>query len=132
MTRPLFLCIAALLFGCAATRDTATLEREPPASAQQVAQRQAAMAQRRPMEPTAAEKFDIAVIGGSCAPRLGAKFAVTACVNEQPCNGYGTRLPGGRLACACFEVPGGCESGSFCNHRTRQCVKLPGDQYHTQ
>lgn len=128
----LSLFLAAVLAGCVLPAQVASLEHERPPSEREIAQRQAVLAERRAMEPTPSERFDVAVVGGSCAPKSSAKFAVTACVNEQPCNGYGMRLSGGRLACACYEVVGGCESGSFFNHRTRQCMKLPADPYHTR
>ena len=132
MTRLLSLCVATLLAGCVGPGQVASLERERPPGESEIAQRQALLAETRQMAPAPFEKFDVAVVGGTCAPKVGAKFAVTACVNEQPCNGFGTRLAGGRLACACFEVAGGCGDGSFCNLRSRECVKLPADQYHTR
>jgi hypothetical protein len=132
MNRLLLICFVAVLAGCAGPRQIASLDRERPASERDILERQALLAAQRQMEPTPSEKFDIAVIGGNCAPKTNAKFAVTACVNEQPCNGFGTRLKDGRLACTCYEVVGGCDSDSFCSHRTHQCVKLPADPYHAR
>jgi hypothetical protein len=127
------LCLAlALAAGCAAERRPLELNREAPPTAQQIAEKQGALSARRPMEPNASERFDVAVVGGSCAPRTRAKHAVVACVNERPCNGFGLRLPDGTVTCACFERRGGCEESSFCNQRTRTCMKLPDDLYHVQ
>lgn len=131
MTRLLGIYLTLVLVGCTGARQMATLDREKPSSEREIASRRALLGTPLPMEPSPFEKFDIAVVGGSCAPKINAKFAVSACVNEQPCNGYGTRLPGGKLDCACYEVAGGCDGRSFCNHRTHQCTKLPGDTYHT-
>jgi hypothetical protein len=131
--KPALLCLAlAVAAGCAADRRPFELNREAPTTAQQIAERQAALSARGPMEPNASEKFDVAVVGGSCAPKTRAKYAVVACVNERPCHGFGLRLPDGTVTCACFERRGGCEEGTFCNQRTRTCTKVPDDLYHTQ
>lgn len=130
MTRLLPMILVALLAGC--STQIASLDHERSLTEQEIAERHAFLASPQTMQPTPSEKFDIAVVGGNCAPKVNAKLSVTACVNDKPCNGFGTRLPDGQLVCACYEVAGGCESGTFCNHRTHQCVKLPADQYHTR
>jgi hypothetical protein len=84
------------------------------------------------MQPGPDERFDIVVVGGSCAPKVGAKFAVTSCVNDQACNGHGLRGEDGKVSCACFGVRGGCSADTFCHNRSRSCVKLPADTYHAQ
>ena len=122
----------ALSAGCAIERRALELDREAAPSAQQIADRQSAISKSRPMEPNALEKFDVAVVGGSCAPKKQAKRAVVACVNDRPCNGVGLRLPNGSIECACFERRGGCDADSFCDDRTRRCLKVPDDPYHAQ
>lgn len=124
--------IPSLLWGCATERPALELEREASASPKQVAEKQSAISRPREMAPNALEKYDVAVIGGSCAPKKPAKRAVVACVNDRPCNGVGLRLPNGAIECACFERRGGCDADSFCDDRTRRCVKLPDDPYHPQ
>ncbi len=125
--------IVAIALLAACTHQVASLANEPPASDRQIAERQATLSGAgRKMEPTSAERFDIAVVGGSCAPKVTAKFAVTACVAEKPCNGHGLRIASGEVVCACYEVRGGCADGTFCNRRSRTCMKLPEDPYHAQ
>ena len=124
--------IVLVLIAACANR-VASLPNEPPLRDRQIAQRQAVLSGAgRKMEPTSSERFDIAVEGGSCAPKVTAKFAVTACVAEKPCNGHGLRIASGEVVCACYEVRGGCDSQTFCNRRTRTCTKLPQDTYHAQ
>ena len=132
MKRLLAIAALALLGGCATSQRIAALENEPPATERQIAERQALLSGKRQMQPSSTERYDIAVVGGSCAPKVEAKFAVTACVNERPCNGHGLRLPDGSVVCACYEVRGGCEPETFCHQRTRTCTKLPAATYHVQ
>jgi len=124
--------IVALALLAACGHQVASLPNEPPASDRDIAEHHAMLAGGRKMEPTPSERFDIAVVGGTCAPKVTAKFAVTACVDEKPCNGHGLRIAGGDVVCACYEVRGGCASGTFCNRRSRTCMKLPEDPYHAQ
>jgi hypothetical protein len=123
--------VLVLIAACAS--QVASLPNEKPLSDREIAARQAVLAGAgRTMEPTSSERFDIVVVGGSCAPKVTAKFAVSACVAEKPCNGHGLRIASGEVVCACYEVRGGCDGGSFCNRRTRTCSKLPQDTYHAQ
>ena len=124
--------IASALSGCATQASIPALDNEPPATEQQVAERQRMMSEKRAMQPGPGERFDIVVVGGTCAPKTSAKFAVTSCVNEQPCNGHGLRGEDGKVSCACFSVRGGCSADTFCHNRSRSCVKLPADTYHAQ
>ena len=124
--------LPALLAACA-TSQIAKLDNERPLDAREAAHQLAAFADgKRKMEPSASERFDIVVVGGICAPKSGVKFAVTACVNEKPCNGHGLRMPDGSVACACYTWRGGCDEASFCHDRNRTCNKLPADLYHVQ
>lgn len=132
MNRLLGILILGLLSACASTTQVATLDNEPPATEQQIAERQAALSRTRQMQPGPTERYDVAVIGGVCAPKVSAKFAVTACVNEKPCNGMGLRIADGSVVCACFEVRGGCDADSFCHARSRLCTKRPDEKYHVQ
>jgi hypothetical protein len=132
MNRLLAILIVGLLSACASTVPVATLDNEPPATEQQIAKRQAALSRTRQMQPGPTERYDVAVIGGSCAPKVTAKFALTACVDEKPCNGAGFRLEDGSIVCACFQVRGGCDADSFCHARSRQCTKRPDEKYHVQ
>ena len=124
--------LATLLSACAMQATIPALDNEPAASEQQVAERQRMMSETRVMQPGPDERFDIVVVGGGCAPKTSAKFAVTSCVNEQPCNGHGLRGEDGKVTCACFSVRGGCSADTFCHNRSRSCVKLPADTYHAQ
>ena len=132
MNRLLGIFILALLGACTSTNQVAALDNEPPATERQIAERKAALSRTRQMQPGPAERFDVAVIGGTCAPKVAAKFALTACVNDKPCNGHGLRLADGSVVCACFEVHDGCEVDSFCHARSRTCTKRPDDKYHVQ
>ena len=132
MRRLLTLFALVLLGACASTHQVAALDNEPPATDRQIAERTAALSRNRQMEPGPGERYDIAVIGGACAPKVLAKFAVTSCVAEKPCNGVGLRLADRSVVCACFEVRGGCASDSFCHLRSRTCTWLPDDKYHAQ
>ena len=131
MRRLLAIFVLTLLSACA-THQVAALDNEPPATDRQIAQRTALLSRGREMEPGPAERFDVAVIGGTCAPKIGAKFAVTSCVDEKPCNGVGIRLADKSVVCACFAVRGGCDADSFCHLRSRACAKRPDDKYHVQ
>ncbi len=122
----------ALVTACTAPGRVAMLEAEPAPGEQVIAQRQAQLARGERMVPAAGERFDIAIVGGSCAPKPLAKFAVTACVDERPCNGHGLRAADGKVACACYEVRGGCAADTFCHLRSRSCTKLPAATYHVQ
>ena len=124
--------VATLLSACATQAMLPALDNEPPASDQQIAERQRMLSEKRPMQPGPDERFDIAVVGGTCAPKTNAKFAVTSCVNEQACNGHGLRTPDGSIVCACYTIRGGCDAETFCHVRFRSCVKLPADNYHVQ
>lgn len=130
MKKLLHTALLALLCACAAPGQVASLDNERPATDREIAQRQALLSGGRQMTPAPGERFDITVVGGACAPKANAKFAVTACVNEQPCNGHGLRLADGKTVCACYMAIGGCQTGTFCNQRSRECVKLPADLYH--
>ncbi len=136
MSKLLFIVLLAVLGvvlgACAGPGRVAALDNEPVPTEREIAQRQALLSGQRQMQPTSAERFDIAVVGGSCAPKVSAKFAVVSCVNEQACNGHGLRSANGTVACACYEVRGGCQADTFCNQRTRQCTKLPADAYHAR
>ena len=132
MKRWLGILILALLSGCASTNQVAALDNEPPATERQIAERQSALSRTRQMQPGPAERFDVAIIGGTCAPKVAAKFALTACVDDKPCNGHGLRLADGSVVCACFAVRNGCEADSFCHARSRTCTKRPNDKYHVQ
>jgi hypothetical protein len=123
---------AVLVTACSAPGRVAKLDAEPALDAPQIAERQAQLTRAEPMRPAPGERYDIVVIGGSCAPKPLAKFAVTACVNERPCNGLGLRGADGAVACACYEVRGGCEADTFCHLRSRSCTKLPAASYHVQ
>ena len=123
---------ATLLSACAMQATIPALDNESPASEQQVAERQRMMSEKRAMRPSPGERFDIVVVGGTCAPKTSAKFAVTSCVNDQACNGHGLRGDDGKVSCACFSVRGGCSADTFCHNRSRSCVKLPADSYHAQ
>ena len=125
MNRLLAILILGLLGGCASTPPVATLDNEPPATEQQIAKRQAALSRSRQMQPGPTERYDVAVIGGTCAPKVPAKFAVTACVDEKPCNGAGFRLEDGSIVCACFQVRGGCDADSFCHARSASAPSAP-------
>ena len=129
-----FLAIAwvAVIAACTVPGRVAVLDSEPAASEQQVAERRAQLSRQQGMAPGSAERFDIVVVGGSCAPKPPAKFAVTSCVNDRPCNGHGLRSADGSVACACYEVRGGCEADTFCHLRSRSCSKLPDATYHAQ
>lgn len=129
--RQLALLIAALVVAaCTFPGQVAVLETEPAPTEKQLAERRVLLASERPMQPVPGERYDIAEVGGACAPQIAAKFAVTACVNNRPCNGHGLRTREGAVACACYDTPGGCAQDSFCNVRTRICTRLPADSYH--
>ncbi len=133
MKRHMILWLSALALAACATGQVAELENERPLSEKEVAERLSALSKGdRKMLPTAAERFDIAIVGGSCAPKPSAKFAVTSCVNDKPCNGHGLRMTDGSIVCACYETRGGCGEGQFCHARTFSCTKAPADLYHTQ
>jgi hypothetical protein len=117
---------------CTSGGRVAVLKREPALTKEQIAERQATLARGEPMRPTASERFDIAVVGGECAPRKSAKRAITACVDDKPCNGFGLRTAAGAIVCACYEVRDGCPADSYCHQGTRACTKLPDDKYHVQ
>ena len=129
---PTVVLLATLLSACAMQATVPALDNEPRATEQQVAERQRMMSEKRAMQPGPDERFDIVVVGGSCAPKTSAKFAVTSCVNEQACNGHGLLGEDGKVSCACFSVRGGCGAETFCHNRSRSCVKLPEDSYHAQ
>lgn len=58
---------------------------------------------------------------GGCEPRFADGTRGT-CINSKPCNGFGFRDAQGALACACFEVAGGCGERQACSIRRRACV----------
>ena len=125
--------VGLVVSGCAAsTHKVAALEREAPPTPSQIADRHTAMAEERRMTPNEAEKFDIAVVGGRCAPKALSDYAVVSCVHEKPCNGFGRRMADGRVLCACFTTEGGCPEGTYCNVRTRECTKASVDPFHAQ
>ncbi len=132
MNKLFLITLIAVLGACASPGRIAALDNEPLPTEREISERRALLSGQRQMQPTSAERFDIAVVGGGCAPKLSAKFAVVSCVNEQACNGHGLRSADGSVACACYELRGGCQADTFCNQRTRQCTKLPADAYHTR
>jgi hypothetical protein len=117
---------------CTSGGRVAMLKGEPALTKEQIAERQAMLARGEPMRPTPAERFDIAVVGGECAPKKSAKHAITACVDDKPCNGFGLRTVAGAVVCACYEVRDGCPADTFCHQGTRTCTKLPDDKYHVR
>lgn len=120
--------MTALATACA-DRSGVGLKPEAPPLPQQLAQQQALIGNGAAMRPTPAERFDVAIVGGACAPKRISKEAVTACIDERPCNGFGLRTPQGRVVCACFQVMGGCDAESFCHSGTRQCTKEGEEKY---
>jgi hypothetical protein len=125
--------ISALLViaaGCAASGGkVAELPREPPLSEKQIAERQALFSASGVMRPTAAERFDVAVVGGACAPKPLSRKGITACVNNRPCNGFGLRTAEGAIVCACYQVRDGCPAGNSCDTGTRECRPSGGEKY---
>lgn len=109
MKNLLQICLLVLLCACVGPGRVASLDNERPLTEREIVERQSLLSGKRQMEPTTAERFDITVVGGACAPKAEAKFAVTSCVNEQPCNGHGLRVADGKTICACYEVVGGCQ-----------------------
>ena len=130
MKKLLHICVLMLLCACVGPGRVASLDNERPSTEREIAERQSLLSGKRQMEPTSSERFDVVVVGGTCAPKVNAKFAVTSCVNEKPCNGHGLRAADGKTVCACYETAGGCQAGTFCNQRSRECAKLPADLYH--
>lgn len=64
---------------------------------------------------------------GDCAPRY-ANGLHGACINNQPCRGFGILGDSGQPVCACYATPGGCSQGERCDAVRKACVpeNLPG------
>jgi hypothetical protein len=58
---------------------------------------------------------------GDCAPRY-ANGGRGACINNQPCRGFGVRLENGSAACTCYGIDGGCKEGGRCDAMRLACV----------
>ena len=58
---------------------------------------------------------------GNCAPcyKTGGQGA---CINNQPCRGFGVKDQTGKILCSCYGEVGGCSEGQRCDDRKMNCV----------
>ena len=58
---------------------------------------------------------------GDCAPRYRSGQS-GACINNQPCRGFGVLGENGRPVCTCYGQDGGCAETERCDDRKLACV----------
>ncbi len=110
--------LAVALAGCA--RRAAEPQPEGPARSD-LAGRDA---ERQPIPPPPEPRFQLAESRGTCAPPADGVRNVSACCNDQPCQGQCVSERGREpVQCACFDVVGGCREGEICCKRLQACVK---------
>jgi hypothetical protein len=57
---------------------------------------------------------------GNCAPKDTG--GLMACVNSEPCRGFGVRDENGTIFCRCFGIRNGCSKGERCDDEKLMCV----------
>jgi len=60
---------------------------------------------------------------GTCAPKADNLVTFGSCCNASACTGQCVQTEQGTVACACYEVKGGCPAGLVCSKIRRGCVK---------
>jgi hypothetical protein len=58
---------------------------------------------------------------GDCAPRYSTG-QLGACINNQPCRGFGVLGENGQPVCTCYGQTGGCAATERCDDRKLACV----------